>query len=134
MAAIREQHGVTQQKIEDALGVTRSYLSHVLGGRKRPGKMLEKLLDLFAAVPGAFERASRGEPGSYEQPAEPRALQVREPSVAWPTRGRTSGGKKARASKRAKGGPPQARKPAGKARRRSARGPQRESGPRRRRP
>lgn len=55
---IREKHAVTQQEMEDALGVTRSYLSHLLGGRNEPSPTLVKMLRLLADVPGAFENAS----------------------------------------------------------------------------
>lgn len=54
---IRRNHSVTQAEIEDALRVTRSYLSHVLSGRKPPSGTLVGMLSLFAEVPGAFEHA-----------------------------------------------------------------------------
>jgi transcriptional regulator with XRE-family HTH domain len=56
--AIRMRHTVTQQEIEDALGITRSYLSHVLAGRNEPSPTLVKMLRLLAEVPGAFENAA----------------------------------------------------------------------------
>jgi transcriptional regulator with XRE-family HTH domain len=55
--AIRRKHSVTQAEIEDALRVTRSYLSHVLSGRKPPSGALVEMLSLFAEVPGALEHA-----------------------------------------------------------------------------
>lgn len=57
VGTLRGRHGVTQQQIEDALGVTRSYLSHLLAGRNEPSPTLVKMLALFVDVPGAFEHA-----------------------------------------------------------------------------
>lgn len=59
VATIRRKYSVTQAEIEDALRVTRSYLSHVLSGRKPPSGTLVEMLSLFADVPGALEHALR---------------------------------------------------------------------------
>lgn len=53
----RNYVGTSQLEIEQALRVTPSYLSHVLGGRKVPSGALVEMLALFAEVPGAFEHA-----------------------------------------------------------------------------
>jgi transcriptional regulator with XRE-family HTH domain len=65
VATVRERHGVTQRDIEDALRVTRSYLSHLLSGRKPPSGTLVEMLALFAEVPGAFAHAL-GRPATTE--------------------------------------------------------------------
>jgi transcriptional regulator with XRE-family HTH domain len=54
---IRERHGVTQQEIEDALGITRSYLSHLLAGSKEASLQMVRQLTAFAVSPEAFEAA-----------------------------------------------------------------------------
>lgn len=51
VAMIQARDNVTQQQIEDALGVTRSYLSHLRAGRKEPSSTLFKLLELCAMSP-----------------------------------------------------------------------------------
>lgn len=51
---IQHQHDVSQQDIEDALGVTRSYVSHLRAGRKEPSAPLLKLLHLCACIPDAY--------------------------------------------------------------------------------
>jgi transcriptional regulator with XRE-family HTH domain len=82
---LRKRHGVTQQQIEDALGVTRSYLSHLLAGRNEPSPTLVKMLALFVDVPGAFEHAlgrkkHRAGQAKTEQRAEWGAWLVTQPA------------------------------------------------------
>lgn len=60
-------HGANQQQVEDALGVTRTYLSHVLAGRNPPSATFVKFLRSFANVPGAYEYAL----GGSQSPARP---------------------------------------------------------------
>ncbi len=54
---LKVRHGVTQQQIEDACGVTRSYLSHLLSGRREMSTTLMRLLEAFALSGDAFENA-----------------------------------------------------------------------------
>ncbi len=54
---IRSQYGATNQQIEDALRVSRTYLSHVKSGKKSPSAMLLGFLDVLATVDGAYEQA-----------------------------------------------------------------------------
>jgi transcriptional regulator with XRE-family HTH domain len=55
-----ERHGVTQQQIEDACGVTRSYLSHLLAGRREASATLMRLVKSFVVSPEAFSLAMGG--------------------------------------------------------------------------
>lgn len=55
---LRSRYDATNQVIEDALGITRSYLSHLLAGRN-PSPTLVKFLQSFVEVPGAFDFALR---------------------------------------------------------------------------
>ena len=64
MRALRLRHGVTQQRIEDACGVTRTYLSHLLRGRNEASETLMRLIKIFVVVPEAFEYAVEGLPFS----------------------------------------------------------------------
>jgi transcriptional regulator with XRE-family HTH domain len=59
---LRERHGVTQQQIEDACCVTRSYLSHLLGKRREASPTLMRLLESFALSPDLFEHALENAP------------------------------------------------------------------------
>lgn len=60
--AIRLRHGVDQKTIEDACGVTRTYLSHLLAGRKEAGEPLMRLIKIFVIAPETFEFAMEGLP------------------------------------------------------------------------
>lgn len=59
---IRETHGVTLKEIERACGVTPTYLSHVLAGRKVASATLVFLLEAYALAPGEFARRLAGVP------------------------------------------------------------------------
>lgn len=59
---IQTRDGVTQQQIEDALGVTRSYLSHLRAGRKEPSGPLVKLLELCALSADNFHHLCERQP------------------------------------------------------------------------
>lgn len=59
---LRLRHGATQQDIEDACGVTRSYLSHLLAGRKEASETLMRLIKVFVIAPDTFEYAVEGIP------------------------------------------------------------------------
>ena len=60
--ALVMRHSVTQQQIEDACGVTRSYLSHIISGRREASEPLMKLIEVFALSAPAFEFALEGIP------------------------------------------------------------------------
>lgn len=57
-----QRHGVTQQQIEDACGVTRSYLSHLLAGRREASATLMRLIKSFVVSPEAFALAMGATP------------------------------------------------------------------------
>lgn len=57
---LKTRHDVTQQQIEDACGVTRSYLSHLLSGKREASTTLMRLLEAFAVSDDAFENAREG--------------------------------------------------------------------------
>jgi transcriptional regulator with XRE-family HTH domain len=59
---LRLRHGVSQQDIEDACGVTRTYLSHLRAGRKEASEPLMRLIKVFVVSPEAFEYAAEGTP------------------------------------------------------------------------
>lgn len=59
---IRLRHSVTQQQIEGACGVTASYLSHLMSGRRETSITLMRLIEIFALFPDAFEHAMSGVP------------------------------------------------------------------------
>lgn len=61
---LRERHGVTLREIEAACGVTGTYLSHVLAGRKEASRTLISLLEAYSLNPSEFERRRAG--GSWE--------------------------------------------------------------------
>lgn len=62
VALIQARDNVTQQQIEDALGITRSYLSHLRAGRKEPSGMLVKLLQLCALDRECFAFTQQRQP------------------------------------------------------------------------
>lgn len=53
--SIRERHGVSTAEIEDAIGVTRTYLSQVAHGRREASLPLLHLLRAAAETPGLFK-------------------------------------------------------------------------------
>jgi predicted XRE-type DNA-binding protein len=59
---IQKRDNVTQQQIEDAFGVTRSYLSHLLAGRKEPSATLVKLLEVCALFPECYQHVRERRP------------------------------------------------------------------------
>lgn len=59
-ARIRERHRATLREVEDACGVTRTYLSHVLSGTKEASATLLALLEAFSLAPHEFERRRSG--------------------------------------------------------------------------
>jgi transcriptional regulator with XRE-family HTH domain/ribosomal protein S27AE len=59
---IRLRHDVSQREIEKACGVTASYLSHMMSGKKETSLTLMRLIEIFALSPEAFEHASSGVP------------------------------------------------------------------------
>ncbi|MFI5300512.1 MAG: helix-turn-helix domain-containing protein [Polyangiales bacterium] len=59
---LRLRHGANQQDIEDACGVTRTYLSHLRAGRKEASETLMRLIKVFVISPEAFEYAAEGLP------------------------------------------------------------------------
>jgi hypothetical protein len=58
--AVRARTGVTLREVELASGVTATYLSHVLAGRKQPSLMLVRLLQAFARHPEELRRHQAG--------------------------------------------------------------------------
>ena len=60
VARIKTAHGVTLREIERACGVTGTYLSHVLAGRKEASATLLYLLEAYAASPSEFRRRITG--------------------------------------------------------------------------
>lgn len=66
---IQTLNGVTQQDIEDAIGVTRTYLSHLRAGRKEPSAPLIKLLELCAFIPDCFQHVREKRPVTLAWPA-----------------------------------------------------------------
>jgi transcriptional regulator with XRE-family HTH domain len=64
VAAIRKENGVTLRQIERACGVSDTYLSHVVAGRKEASLTLIRLLEAFAHAPSEFIRQLNGEPWS----------------------------------------------------------------------
>ncbi|HEX7604327.1 MAG TPA: helix-turn-helix transcriptional regulator, partial [Polyangiaceae bacterium] len=61
---IQAAHGVTQRDIEGACGVTGTYLSHVLSGRKEASATLVSLLEAYSLYPLEFQRRREG--GSWD--------------------------------------------------------------------
>jgi transcriptional regulator with XRE-family HTH domain len=61
-ALIQARDNVTQQQIEDALGITRSYLSHLRAGRKEPSATLVKLLEVCALFSECFQHVREQRP------------------------------------------------------------------------
>jgi transcriptional regulator with XRE-family HTH domain len=61
VATIHDRTGFTQKQVEAVCGVTPTYLSHVLAGRKQPSATLLRLLECFALHPEEARRQQRGE-------------------------------------------------------------------------
>jgi transcriptional regulator with XRE-family HTH domain len=57
---LKSVHHVTLRQIEAACGVTGTYLSHVLAGRKEASASLIYLLEAYAASPAEFQRRLTG--------------------------------------------------------------------------
>lgn len=62
---IKATHGVTLRAIEQACGVTGTYLSHVLAGRKEASATLVYLLEAYSLSESEFRRRLSG--GSWAQ-------------------------------------------------------------------
>ncbi len=63
--SIRDRHAVRLRDVERACGVTGTYLSHVLAGRKEASATLIGLLEAFARHPAEFRRQLDG--GDWQQ-------------------------------------------------------------------
>jgi transcriptional regulator with XRE-family HTH domain len=61
---LTERHGVAQKDIVQACGVTPSYLSHVLAGKRQASVTLTRLLEAFVANPAELDRHLEGHPWS----------------------------------------------------------------------
>lgn len=57
---IKAQHGATLRQIEIACGVTPTYLSHILAGRKEASDTLVYLLEAYSRHRSEFERRQAG--------------------------------------------------------------------------
>ncbi|MES1186827.1 MAG: helix-turn-helix domain-containing protein [Myxococcales bacterium] len=64
---LKTRHSVTQRQIEDACGVTRSYLSHLLSGKREAGTTLMRLIEVFALFGDTFEHARDGKTLNMEE-------------------------------------------------------------------
>lgn len=64
---IQARHGATLREIERACGVTATYLSHVLSGRKEASATLVRLLEAYSLSPSEYVRQRDG--GSWAQAA-----------------------------------------------------------------
>ena len=60
--AIRQAHGLSLPEVERLCGVTRTYLSHVLGGTKEIGIPLRFLIEAFARSPDEVRRRLSQQP------------------------------------------------------------------------
>jgi hypothetical protein len=58
--ALQRGHGATLREIEAACGVTPTYFSHVMKGRRVASLTLTRLLEAFVASPGEFARHREG--------------------------------------------------------------------------
>ncbi|MBK8995683.1 MAG: helix-turn-helix transcriptional regulator [Myxococcales bacterium] len=63
---LRVRHEATQRDIERACGVTPSYLSHLLAGRREASVTLVRLIEAFVISPTAFEFSLQGGFGAWE--------------------------------------------------------------------
>jgi hypothetical protein len=54
--ALQREHGATLREIERVCGVTPTYFSHVMKGRRVASLTLTRLLEAFVACPPEFER------------------------------------------------------------------------------
>jgi transcriptional regulator with XRE-family HTH domain len=64
---LKLRHSVTQQEIEDACGVTRSYLSHLMSGKREAGATLMRLIEIFTLFGDTFEHAREGACFNFEE-------------------------------------------------------------------
>lgn len=60
VARIQATHGATLREIERACGVTATYLSHVLSGRKEASATLLRLLEAYSLAPSEYARQRDG--------------------------------------------------------------------------
>jgi hypothetical protein len=60
------RHNVTKKDIVRTCGITPSYLSHVLAGKRQASTTLTRLLEAFVADGSEFERHVNRRPWSYE--------------------------------------------------------------------
>ena len=67
--ALQREHGVTLREIEATCGVTPTYFSHVMKGRRVASVTLTRLLEAFVASPAEFERHLERAPGRAAAPA-----------------------------------------------------------------
>jgi len=74
---LQSVHHVTLRQIEAACGVTGTYLSHVLAGRKEASSTLVYLLEAYAAAPREFRRRLAGEPTQAGSASSRRVRSVR---------------------------------------------------------
>lgn len=58
--SVRKRANVTQRELEVALGVTPTYLSHLVSGRKQASLQLVRLLQAYAVHPDEVTRHLRG--------------------------------------------------------------------------
>lgn len=59
---LRDRHGLTLRQIETACGVTATYFSHVMKGRKKTSLPLIRLVEAFVAAPHELLRHVSGKP------------------------------------------------------------------------
>lgn len=67
--ALQREHGVTLRQIEAVCGVTPTYFSHVMKGRRVASVTLTRLLEAFVASPAEFERHLERAPKKAAAPA-----------------------------------------------------------------
>ena len=61
---LMRRHGITQREIVRVCGITPSYLSHVLAGKRQASTTLTRLLEAFVDSRSEFERHLKGQPWS----------------------------------------------------------------------
>lgn len=82
VASVRRDADLTQKEVELACGVTPTYLSHVLSGKKQPSATLLRLLEAFAIFPCEASRHVAGMPWRAVLPI-PTESKARYPQVAF---------------------------------------------------
>ncbi len=66
---LMQRHAVSQKDIVRACGITPSYLSHILAGKRHPSTTLTRLLEAFVVCSSEFERNVQGRHWSlYDAP------------------------------------------------------------------